>query len=157
MAAPLDDAELAGAELMEHEDPTPLMIDPEGGDRPEVVAAGLERLQAAAAEAAHAPVLGADPQVPRRAVIEERGQPRGRQPGVGAAIEGALAEAVEADEAVERRRPQVAVGALGDPFDPKSFVFRTVCGLVFTAIYQVRGFAPAVWTHALYDIWVLVF
>ncbi|MBX3184796.1 MAG: CPBP family intramembrane metalloprotease [Polyangiaceae bacterium] len=48
------------------------------------------------------------------------------------------------------------VGELGDPFEPKSFVFRAVCGLVFTAIYHFRGFAPAVWTHALYDIWVLV-
>jgi hypothetical protein len=47
-------------------------------------------------------------------------------------------------------------GVLGDPFDPKSFVFRWVCGLVFTAIYAFRGFAPVVWTHALYDIWVLV-
>jgi hypothetical protein len=49
------------------------------------------------------------------------------------------------------------VGALGDPFEMRSFVFRLVCGLVFTAIYAFRGFAPAVWTHALYDIWVLVF
>jgi hypothetical protein len=48
------------------------------------------------------------------------------------------------------------VGALGDAFEPKSFVFRLVCGLVFTLIYHFRGFAPAVWTHALYDIWVLV-
>ena len=48
------------------------------------------------------------------------------------------------------------VGALGDPFDLKSFTFRFVCGLVFTAIYVFRGFAPAVWTHTLYDIWVLV-
>jgi hypothetical protein len=48
------------------------------------------------------------------------------------------------------------VGALGDPFDARSFVFRWVCGLMFTAIYALRGFAPAVWTHALYDIWVLV-
>jgi hypothetical protein len=24
------------------------------------------------------------------------------------------------------------------------------------AIYAFRGFAPAVWTHALYDVWVLV-
>lgn len=47
------------------------------------------------------------------------------------------------------------VGALGDPFELKSFVFRWVCGVAFTAIYVLRGFAPAVWTHALYDIWVL--
>lgn len=49
------------------------------------------------------------------------------------------------------------VGALGDPFNLQSFVFRAVCGLVLTAIYAFRGFAPAVWTHALYDVWVMVF
>ncbi len=48
------------------------------------------------------------------------------------------------------------VGALGDPFELKSFVFRWVCGLAFTVIYVFRGFGPAVWTHAVYDIWVLV-
>ncbi|HEY3236850.1 MAG TPA: CPBP family glutamic-type intramembrane protease [Polyangiaceae bacterium] len=48
------------------------------------------------------------------------------------------------------------VGALGESFDLKSFTFRWVCGMAFTAIYAFRGFAPAVWTHALYDIWVLV-
>lgn len=48
------------------------------------------------------------------------------------------------------------VGALGDPWNLQSFVFRAVCGLVLTAIYVFRGFAPAVWTHALYDVWVLV-
>lgn len=48
------------------------------------------------------------------------------------------------------------VGALGDPFDARSFVFRWVCGAVFCAIFEFRGFAPAVWTHVLYDIWVLV-
>ena len=49
------------------------------------------------------------------------------------------------------------VGALGDPFELRSFVFRWVCGIVFTAIYAFRGFAPVVWTHTLYDVWVLVF
>lgn len=49
------------------------------------------------------------------------------------------------------------LGALGDTFDMRTFVFRTVCGILFTLIYSLRGFAPAVWTHALYDIWVLVF
>jgi len=49
------------------------------------------------------------------------------------------------------------VGDLGDPFDLKSFVFRWVCGLFFTLIYAFRGFAPVVWTHTIYDAWVLVF
>jgi hypothetical protein len=48
------------------------------------------------------------------------------------------------------------VGELGDVFELRSFVFRWVCGVVFTLIYVFRGFAPAVWTHALYDVWVLV-
>jgi hypothetical protein len=48
------------------------------------------------------------------------------------------------------------VGPLSDPFNLQSFVFRAVCGLVLTAIYAFRGFAPAVWTHALYDVWVMV-
>jgi hypothetical protein len=47
------------------------------------------------------------------------------------------------------------IGALGESFDLHVFVFRTVCGLVLTAIYVFRGFAPAVWTHALYDVWAL--
>lgn len=48
------------------------------------------------------------------------------------------------------------VGPLSDPFNLQSFVFRAVCGLSLTAIYAFRGFAPAVWTHALYDVWVMV-
>lgn len=48
------------------------------------------------------------------------------------------------------------LGEFGEPFELRAFVFRWVCGLVFTAIYVFRGFAPVVWTHALYDIWVLV-
>jgi hypothetical protein len=49
------------------------------------------------------------------------------------------------------------VGALGDPWDARSFVFRAACGVVLTTVYALRGFAPAVWTHAMYDVWVLVF
>jgi hypothetical protein len=48
------------------------------------------------------------------------------------------------------------VGQLGEAFHFEAFVFRAVCGLVLTAIYAFRGFAPAVWTHALYDVWVMV-
>ena len=48
------------------------------------------------------------------------------------------------------------VGALSDPFDLKSFVARAVLGLALTLVYATRGFAAAVWTHALYDVWVLV-
>ncbi len=48
------------------------------------------------------------------------------------------------------------VGALGDAFDARSFLFRLVCGVAFVAIYVFRGFAPVVWTHTLYDLWIMV-
>jgi hypothetical protein len=48
------------------------------------------------------------------------------------------------------------MGALGDTFDLKSFVARAVLGLALTLVFALRGFAAAVWTHALYDVWVLV-
>ncbi len=48
------------------------------------------------------------------------------------------------------------IGALGDAFALPSFVFRVVLGLVLTLIFVLRGFAAAVWAHAVYDIWVLV-
>ncbi len=48
------------------------------------------------------------------------------------------------------------VGALGEPFELRSFVARAVLGLALTLVYATRGFAAAVWTHALYDVWVLV-
>jgi hypothetical protein len=49
------------------------------------------------------------------------------------------------------------VGSLGDVFDSRSFVARMVLGLALTLVFATRGFAAAVWTHALYDVWVLVF
>jgi hypothetical protein len=48
-------------------------------------------------------------------------------------------------------------GTLGDAFDLKTFVFRLVLGLTLTLIFVTRGFAAAVWAHAAYDMWVLVF
>ena len=47
------------------------------------------------------------------------------------------------------------VGEMGDVWNTRTFVFRWVCGIIFTVIFVFRGFAPAVWTHALYDVWVL--
>jgi hypothetical protein len=49
------------------------------------------------------------------------------------------------------------VGPMADSFALPSFLFRVVLGLVLTLIFATRGFAAAVWTHALYDVWVLVF
>ncbi len=49
------------------------------------------------------------------------------------------------------------VGPFGEPFEARSFVARAVLGLALTLVYASRGFAAAVWTHTLYDVWVLVF
>jgi membrane protease YdiL (CAAX protease family) len=48
------------------------------------------------------------------------------------------------------------VGSMADTFRVTTFTFRLVLGLVLTLIYATRGFAAAVWAHALYDVWVLV-
>lgn len=48
------------------------------------------------------------------------------------------------------------LGEMGEPFSLNAFVFRWVSGLVFTLIFTLRGFATVVWTHTLYDVWVLV-
>jgi hypothetical protein len=48
------------------------------------------------------------------------------------------------------------VGAFGDSLQARSFVFRLFFGLALTGIFITRGFAVAVWTHAIFDIWVLV-
>ena len=44
----------------------------------------------------------------------------------------------------------------GDAFSFGSFTFRVLAGVVFGALYKLRGFAVAVYTHAFYDIFVLV-
>lgn len=47
------------------------------------------------------------------------------------------------------------IGPMADELDLQVFAYRSVCGLVLTAIYAFRGFAPAVWTHVLYDVWAM--
>lgn len=49
------------------------------------------------------------------------------------------------------------IGALGDPFTLGSFMFRFFAGVLLAAIFYLRGFAVAVYTHAIYDIIVMVF
>ena len=48
------------------------------------------------------------------------------------------------------------VGSLGEPFALHSFLFRWVAGLLFTVLYYRRGFAVTAYSHACYDIWLLV-
>lgn len=47
------------------------------------------------------------------------------------------------------------VGTFGDSFEAASFVFRFLFGLAMNAIFLLRGFALAAWTHALYDVLVV--
>ncbi len=49
------------------------------------------------------------------------------------------------------------IGPLGDPFAMGSFLFRFFAGVLLAAIFYLRGFAVAVYTHAIYDIIVMVF
>ena len=49
------------------------------------------------------------------------------------------------------------VGPYGDPFQLASFTFRFIAGLVFSVLYLLRGFGITAWTHALYDVLVLLF
>jgi membrane protease YdiL (CAAX protease family) len=48
------------------------------------------------------------------------------------------------------------IGEYGDPFALNSFVFRFLFGLALNVIYVTRGFGIAAWTHAIYDIIVIM-
>lgn len=48
------------------------------------------------------------------------------------------------------------IGPYGDPLELPSFTFRALAGLVFSAMYLVRGLGITAWTHALYDVWLTV-
>jgi hypothetical protein len=44
------------------------------------------------------------------------------------------------------------IGPLGDHLELGSFLFRAIAGLLLSALYLLRGFGIAAWTHALYDV-----
>ncbi len=46
---------------------------------------------------------------------------------------------------------------MAEPVSLVKFAYRFVAGMLFAGIYTTRGFAVAVYTHALYDIRVLLF
>ena len=48
------------------------------------------------------------------------------------------------------------IGPFGDRFEVYSFVFRTIAGLFFSGLYLLRGFGITAWTHALYDVFLLL-
>ena len=48
------------------------------------------------------------------------------------------------------------VGEFGDSFEFASFLFRFLFGLALNVIYVIRGFGIAAWTHAVYDILVIL-
>lgn len=47
------------------------------------------------------------------------------------------------------------IGPAGEPFTFDAFLYRALAGAFFAIVYQLRGFAVAAWTHALYDVYVL--
>jgi hypothetical protein len=48
------------------------------------------------------------------------------------------------------------IGTFGDPFSISSFSFRFLFGLMLNGLYIMRGFGVAAWTHALYDVSIVV-
>ena len=48
------------------------------------------------------------------------------------------------------------VGPFGDTFRVYSFLFRALMGVFFSALYVTRGFGITAWTHALYDVFVVL-
>ena len=48
------------------------------------------------------------------------------------------------------------IGEYGERFALASFTYRAIAGLVFSGLYLTRGFGITAWTHALYDVYVMV-
>jgi hypothetical protein len=74
--------------------------------------------------------------------------------GVGLAPRLALAVAVAGSSLAFSAAHHL--GAAGDPWALGVFVYRALAGVLFAAIYYFRSLAHAVYTHALYDIYVLI-
>lgn len=49
------------------------------------------------------------------------------------------------------------VGSYGDPWTLHSFLFRFLFGIALNILFIKRGFGIAAWTHALYDVMVILF
>ena len=48
------------------------------------------------------------------------------------------------------------LGPYGDRWQLYSFLFRMIAGLFFSGLYLLRGFGVTAWTHALYDVSLLL-
>jgi hypothetical protein len=48
------------------------------------------------------------------------------------------------------------IGPYGDVLRVYSFVYRAIAGIVFSALFLLRGFGITAWTHALYDMMLLL-
>ena len=48
------------------------------------------------------------------------------------------------------------VGPYAYPLELQSFTFRFLAGLAFSVLFILRGFGIAAWTHALYDVFLVV-
>lgn len=48
------------------------------------------------------------------------------------------------------------IGPYGDAWALQSFVFRFLAGAAFSALFLLRGFGITAWTHALYDVFLLL-
>lgn len=48
------------------------------------------------------------------------------------------------------------VGSMGEAFTVSAFTYRFFAGVLFAIIFRVRGLAVVVYTHAIYDVIVLV-
>ncbi|HEX4601615.1 MAG TPA: CPBP family intramembrane glutamic endopeptidase [Gemmatimonadales bacterium] len=48
------------------------------------------------------------------------------------------------------------IGPFGDRLQLYSFLFRLIAGLFFSTLYLLRGFGITAWTHALYDVSLLL-